>query len=57
MLESTTRDRTTALTRVEATAYALDGTSTAPAECTSRGLLEQMIRNGLRTRVGGTGGY
>jgi hypothetical protein len=51
MLESPSPEKTAALTRVEATAYALDGTSTAPAECASRGLLEQMIRDGLRRRL------
>jgi len=51
MLETPSPERTAALTRVEATAYALDGTSTAPAECSSRGLLEQMIREGLRRRL------
>ena len=53
LLESTTAERTVVLTRVEALAHALDGTSTAPAECTSRGTLEAMIANGLRSRVAG----
>jgi hypothetical protein len=52
-LESPSPDRTVVLTRLEAVAQPLDGTSTAPAECTSRGQLEAMIANGVRSRVAG----
>jgi hypothetical protein len=51
LLENPSPDRTIVSTRVEARAYAMDGTSTAPAECASRGPLEAMIRDGLRRRV------
>jgi hypothetical protein len=52
-LQSSDSDRTVVLTRVEAVAYPLDGTSTAPAECASLGPLEATIANGLRSRTGG----
>jgi hypothetical protein len=52
-LQSSTPDRTVVLTRVEAVAHAIDGTSTAPTECTSRGPIENMIASGLRSRVAG----